>query len=79
MIGNNYGMGETRKKELLGSCEALGIDTSRCVALDNPDLQDNPKVWWEEAKIKPILKEYIEKWNIDAVSTSLTQKLTNLD
>jgi N-acetylglucosaminylphosphatidylinositol deacetylase len=62
-------MGETRKKELLGSCEALGIDTSRCVALDNPDLQDNPKVWWEEAKIKPILKEYIEKWNIDAVSS----------
>ncbi|EFY87671.1 glycan biosynthesis protein (PigL), putative [Metarhizium acridum CQMa 102] len=66
--GNNYGLGETRRKELLGSCEALGIDTSRCVALDHPDLQDNPKVWWEEAKIKPILKEYIEKWDIDAVS-----------
>jgi N-acetylglucosaminylphosphatidylinositol deacetylase len=66
--GNNYGLGETRKTELLGSCKALGIDTSRCVALDNPDLQDNPKVWWEEAKIKPILKEYIKKWDIDAVS-----------
>lgn len=52
----------------MGSCAALGIDTSRCVALDHPDLQDNPKVWWEEAKIKPILKEYIEKWDIDAVS-----------
>ncbi|EFY94990.1 GlcNAc-PI de-N-acetylase [Metarhizium robertsii] len=67
--GNNYGLGETRKKELLGSCAALGIDTSRCVALDHPDLQDNPKVWWEEAKIKPILKEYIEKWDIDAIIT----------
>ncbi|OAA34143.1 N-acetylglucosaminyl phosphatidylinositol deacetylase [Metarhizium rileyi] len=67
--GNNYGLGETRRKELLGSCEALGIDTSRCVALDHPDLQDNPKVWWEEAKIKSILKEYIEKWNIDAIIT----------
>lgn len=65
--GNNYGLGELRKKELLGSCEALGIDTTRCVALDHPDLQDNPKVWWDENKIKPILKEYIKKWKIDAV------------
>ncbi|KAG5928859.1 hypothetical protein E4U42_007837 [Claviceps africana] len=67
--GNNYGLGETRKKELLGSCEALGIDTDRCVALDNPDLQDNPKVWWDEDKIKPILKKYIKKWSIDAIIT----------
>ncbi|KAG6009074.1 hypothetical protein E4U43_000056 [Claviceps pusilla] len=67
--GNNYGLGELRKKELLGSCEALGIDTTRCVALDHPDLQDNPKVWWDENKIKPILKEYIKKWKIDAIIT----------
>ncbi|QUC17234.1 uncharacterized protein UV8b_01475 [Ustilaginoidea virens] len=67
--GNNYGLGETRKKELLGSCEALGIDTTRCVALDHADLQDNPRVWWDEDKIKPILKEYVEKWSIDAIIT----------
>ncbi|GAB0134116.1 hypothetical protein EsDP_00002501 [Epichloe bromicola] len=69
--GNNYGLGELRKKELLGSCAALGMDTTRCVALDHPDLQDDPKVWWDENKIKPILKEYIEKWNIDAASTRI--------
>lgn len=67
--GNNYGLGELRKTELLGSCAALGMDTTRCVALDHPDLQDDPKVWWDENKIKPILKEYIEKWNIDAIIT----------
>jgi len=35
-LGNNYGLGETRKKELQGACKALGITREdRCVVLDN--------------------------------------------
>ncbi len=65
--GNNYGLGETRKKELVGSCEALGIDSSRCLSLDEGELQDNPKVWWNEDVIQAITKKYVKKWDVDAV------------
>ena len=66
--GNNYGKGELRKKELQGSCEALGIHKSRCVAVDREELQDNPKEWWNEEVILEVVEEYIKKWKIDAVS-----------
>ncbi|KAL7789167.1 N-acetylglucosaminyl-phosphatidylinositol de-N-acetylase, a glycan bosynthesis protein [Trichoderma ceciliae] len=67
--GNNYGKGETRKQELKGSCHALGINSSRCEALDHPDLQDNPTVWWDTDVIKPIVREYVKKWEVDAIIT----------
>lgn len=66
--GNNYGVGEMRKVELKGSCDALGISPDRCVALDQKDLQDNPKVWWSEDAIIADVKEYVEKWKVDLVS-----------
>ncbi len=66
-VGNNYGIGETRKKELKGSCEALGIDSERCVVLDEKDLPDNPKLWWDEDIIMSQVKQYIKKWKIDIV------------
>ncbi|PTB38114.1 uncharacterized protein TrAFT101_011780 [Trichoderma asperellum] len=67
--GNNYGLGETRKQELKGSCSALRINPSRCEALDHPSLQDNPKVWWDTELIKSKVKEYVEKWEVDAIIT----------
>jgi N-acetylglucosaminylphosphatidylinositol deacetylase len=57
-----------RKVELKGSCDALGISPDRCVALDQKDLQDNPKVWWSEDAIIADVKEYVEKWKVDLVS-----------
>jgi len=67
--GNNYGVGEMRKIELKGSCDALGISPDRCVALDQKDLQDNPKVWWSEDAIIADVKEYVEKWKVDLILT----------
>ncbi|RFU79365.1 n-acetylglucosaminyl phosphatidylinositol deacetylase [Trichoderma arundinaceum] len=67
--GNNYGKGETRKLELKGSCTALGISPSRCEALDHPSLQDNPKVWWDTNLIQTIVKDYVKKWEVDAIIT----------
>jgi hypothetical protein len=46
----------------------LSIDSGRCLALDNPDLQDNPKVWWDEAAITAVVKDYVSKWKVDVVS-----------
>ena len=68
--GNNYGMGETRTRELTGSCGALGIDGARCVALDHPELQDHPSIWWNTALIATLVDEYVRAWNVDAVSPS---------
>lgn len=69
VAGNNTGIGETRKEELRGSCESLGIDLARCVALDEAELQDNPTVWWNTDLIQSIVTEYVHKWDIDAVSS----------
>lgn len=35
--------------------------------MDNPDLQDNPKVWWDTELIEKIVHEHVERWKIDAV------------
>jgi hypothetical protein len=69
-IGNNYGIGEKRKLELKGSCASLGIHPERCVALDLADIQDNPRVWWDEKVIESNVRAYVEKWHADAVSVS---------
>jgi N-acetylglucosaminylphosphatidylinositol deacetylase len=53
---------------LKGSCENLGINLDRCIAIDHPELQDNPREWWNEALIERIVGEYVQKWNVDAVS-----------
>lgn len=67
--GNNYGLGELRAKELLGSCGHLGIDKDRCLTLDRPGLQDNPKLWWKEKDVLDVVKEYVKKWDIDVILT----------
>ncbi|SPQ22994.1 639a7789-5f66-48dc-94c0-d87af1cab84a [Thermothielavioides terrestris] len=67
--GNNYGLGDVRKKELQGSCKALGIHSERCVAMDHPELQDNPRVWWNTELIESIVHEHVKKWQIDAILT----------
>ncbi|EHK19719.1 N-acetylglucosaminyl-phosphatidylinositol de-N-acetylase, a glycan bosynthesis protein [Trichoderma virens Gv29-8] len=67
--GNNYGKGETRKQELKGSCHALGINPSRCEAMNHPSLQDNPRVWWDTNLIQAIVREYVKKWEVDAIIT----------
>ena len=65
-----------RKHELLGSCKSLGIHDQRCVALDNPALQDNPTVWWDTALIEDIVDTHVRKWEVDAVRCLLSSSLT---
>lgn len=67
--GNNYGLGDVRKVELKGACGVLGIAEDRCEALNRPELQDNPRQWWNETAIIAAVKEYVAKWKIDAIIT----------
>jgi len=65
--GNHVGLGDIRARELLGSCRILNIPKERCLSLDLPNIQDNPKVWWPEKQLIPIINEYINKWSIDVL------------
>jgi N-acetylglucosaminylphosphatidylinositol deacetylase len=65
--GNHVGLGETRAMELHGSCRVLNIPKERCISLDLPNIQDNPKVWWSEQQLIPIINEYINQWSINAL------------
>jgi N-acetylglucosaminylphosphatidylinositol deacetylase len=84
MVGNNYGLGETRKKELGGACNVLGIDRQeRCVVLDKKyhslclswwrltgrELQDNPDLWWDTDVVENVIEEYVKRWKIDSIIT----------
>lgn len=37
--------------------------------LDNKELQDNPKQWWDDSLIEKLLGDYIKKWNVDLIIT----------
>jgi N-acetylglucosaminylphosphatidylinositol deacetylase len=67
--GNHVGLGTVRALELYGSCRALNIPKEHCISLDLPHIQDNPKVWWSEQELIPIINEYINKWSIDLLIT----------
>lgn len=67
--GNHKGLGQIRAEELLGSCDALQIPKERCLALDLPHMQDNPKVWWPQEEIINTIKEYVQVWSIDFLVT----------
>ena len=43
--------------------------------MDEAELQDNPKVWWDEDAIISIVKKYVKKWNTDLVCILLLFRL----
>lgn len=65
--GNHVGLGDIRAKELSGSCHALNIPQERCIALNLPNIQDNPKIWWPSEQLLPIINDYMNKWSIDVL------------
>lgn len=67
--GNNYGLGDVRGKELLGSCAQFNVPEERCVHLDEPDIQDNPTVWWPTDRIASLIGKYADQWGIDTIFT----------
>jgi N-acetylglucosaminylphosphatidylinositol deacetylase len=67
--GNSLGLGPIREKELKGSCEKFGIDSSRCLSLNLTDLQDDPHRWWPRGNISEIVEKYIKQFQIDLLIT----------
>ncbi|KAL4820376.1 putative deacetylase LmbE-like domain-containing protein [Aspergillus spinulosporus] len=67
--GDYSGLGERRETEVHRSCAALDIPRDRCVVLNHPRLQDNPRQWWDETLIKEVISPYIGAWKADVILT----------
>ncbi|XP_004433077.1 PREDICTED: N-acetylglucosaminyl-phosphatidylinositol de-N-acetylase isoform X1 [Ceratotherium simum simum] len=67
--GNYYNQGEIRKKELLQSCDVLGIPPSSVMVIDNRDFPDDPGVQWDTEHVASVLLWHIEENGINLVVT----------
>ncbi|XP_030886729.1 N-acetylglucosaminyl-phosphatidylinositol de-N-acetylase isoform X3 [Leptonychotes weddellii] len=67
--GNYYNQGEVRKKELLQSCDVLGIPSSSIMIIDNRDFPDDPDVQWDTERVASILLQHIDANGINLVVT----------
>ncbi|XP_072794565.1 N-acetylglucosaminyl-phosphatidylinositol de-N-acetylase isoform X1 [Vicugna pacos] len=67
--GNYYNQGEIRKKELLQSCEVLGIPPSSVMIIDHRDFPDDPGVQWDTQRVADVVLQHVEDNGINLVVT----------
>ncbi|XP_037664018.1 N-acetylglucosaminyl-phosphatidylinositol de-N-acetylase isoform X2 [Choloepus didactylus] len=67
--GNYYNQGEIRKKELLQSCDVLGIPPSSVTIIDNRCFPDDPSVQWDTGHVASTLLQHIGANGINLVVT----------
>ncbi|XP_043818294.1 N-acetylglucosaminyl-phosphatidylinositol de-N-acetylase [Dromiciops gliroides] len=67
--GNYYNQGEIRKRELLQSCDVLGIPPSSVTIIDHRHLPDDPNVRWNPELLATLLLRHIKANHIDLVVT----------
>ncbi|XP_053130988.1 N-acetylglucosaminyl-phosphatidylinositol de-N-acetylase [Hemicordylus capensis] len=67
--GHYYGQGDLRKKELLQSCEVLGIPPSNVAIVDHRDLPDHPSVEWDLHLLAALIMKHLESNRINLVVT----------
>ncbi|KAF4012412.1 hypothetical protein G4228_004172 [Cervus hanglu yarkandensis] len=63
--GNYYNQGEIRKKELLQSCDVLGIPPSNVMIIENRDFPDDPDVRWDPERAADVLLQHVEANSIN--------------
>nr|KAF6274242.1 phosphatidylinositol glycan anchor biosynthesis class L [Myotis myotis] len=69
--GNYYNQGEIRKKELLQSCDVLGIPPTNVMIIDSRDFPDDPGVQWDTEHVASVLLQHIEVNDINLVRDTL--------
>lgn len=67
--GNSDGLGTVREKELVKSCEVLGIAASRVSVLNHSSLQDGMDILWREEVVVQVLASHLEKSPADVIIT----------
>lgn len=69
-IGNYYGQGHVRKRELIKSAAVLGIGEDHVTIVDDRGLPDDPSVEWNENLIGNYIAEAVLRHGIKTVSVS---------
>ena len=69
-IGNYYGQGHVRRRELIKSTRVLGIDKDHVTIVDDRGLPDDPSVEWNGNLIGKYILEAVSRHGIETVSTS---------
>ncbi|XP_007485868.1 N-acetylglucosaminyl-phosphatidylinositol de-N-acetylase isoform X2 [Monodelphis domestica] len=67
--GNYYNQGEIRKRELLQSCDVLGIPPSSVTIIDHRQLPDDPNEDWNPELVATLLQRHIKDNYTDLVVT----------
>jgi N-acetylglucosaminylphosphatidylinositol deacetylase len=70
--GNYYGLGETRKKELILSCKTLVVDNETIkveIIDDNQKLPDNPIKQWDKKLCCSLIETFLQSNKIDVLIT----------
>uniref|UniRef100_A0A0A9VT57 N-acetylglucosaminylphosphatidylinositol deacetylase n=1 Tax=Lygus hesperus TaxID=30085 RepID=A0A0A9VT57_LYGHE len=67
--GNYYGDGETRSRELLSSCQELGIPLSNIRLFSNGHLPDDPLVDWDAEIVASLISWHVEALSMDTLLT----------
>ncbi|KAI8578179.1 hypothetical protein K450DRAFT_248503 [Umbelopsis ramanniana AG] len=67
--GDAENLGNQRKRELVKSCQVLGIPSSRVKTVDHPDLPDSMKIEWNASLVSSIIQEYVTKHDIQIIIT----------
>lgn len=66
-IGDYYGQGRVRVRELLKSAAVLGIDESRVKVVNDRNLPDDPHVEWDRDVVGNYVMEMVTQFGIDIV------------
>jgi len=65
--GNFYGIGEQREKELFSSCRQLGIPRANVSLANHDQFKDDPKIIWEQEKLKEVIELTCENFGVDTI------------
>lgn len=63
--GNYEGLAHQREKELIRSCEQLGIASERCLSFNRTEFPDDPQQWWPKELLRDLIDTYLLKNDID--------------
>ena len=67
-VGNYYGRGAIRRRELYESASILGIDQDHVKIIDDRRIPDGPDITWPQDVVAKHISEVVEQHGIQTVS-----------
>eukprot|EP00752_Nemacystus_decipiens_P014157 g12589.t1 len=67
--GDFYGLGQTRKRELVKACGVLGVKEGDIVVIEHPALQDGSTEAWPADTVASFVRDFVLKFGIKTILT----------